>query len=81
MLTTLAIVFVFGSMVMIHEFGHYIVAKWIGVKVIEFSFGFGPKIVGYQGKETLYALRVVPLGGSSNFMVWMQKSMKKVKRL
>ncbi|MCB8815595.1 RIP metalloprotease RseP [Desulfosporosinus shakirovi] len=63
MLTTLAIVFVFGSMVMIHEFGHYIVAKWIGVKVIEFSFGFGPKIVGYQGKETLYALRVVPLGG------------------
>ncbi|HBV87348.1 MAG TPA: RIP metalloprotease RseP [Desulfosporosinus sp.] len=63
MLTTLAIVFVFGSMVMIHEFGHYIVAKWIGVKVIEFSFGFGPKIVGYQGKETLYALRIVPLGG------------------
>ncbi|AFQ45519.1 RIP metalloprotease RseP [Desulfosporosinus meridiei] len=63
MLTTLAIVFVFGSMVMIHEFGHYIVAKWIGVKVIEFSFGFGPKIVGYQGKETLYSLRIVPLGG------------------
>ena len=63
MLTTLAIVFVFGSMVMVHEFGHYIVAKWIGVKVIEFSFGFGPKIVGYQGRETLYALRVVPLGG------------------
>ena len=63
MLTTLAIVFVFGSMVMIHELGHYMVAKWIGVKVIEFSFGFGPKIVGYQGKETLYALRIIPLGG------------------
>ena len=63
MLTTLAIVFVFGSMVMIHELGHYMVAKWIGVKVIEFSFGFGPKIVGYQGKETLYALRLIPLGG------------------
>ena len=63
MLTTLAIIFVFGSMVMIHELGHYMVAKWIGVKVIEFSFGFGPKIVGYQGKETLYALRIVPLGG------------------
>jgi regulator of sigma E protease len=62
-LTTLAIVFVFGSMVMIHELGHYMVAKWIGVKVIEFSFGFGPKIVGYQGKETLYALRIIPLGG------------------
>ncbi len=48
---------------MIHELGHYMVAKWIGVKVIEFSFGFGPKIVGYQGKETLYALRIIPLGG------------------
>ena len=63
MLTTLAIVFVFGSMVMIHELGHYAVAKWIGVKVIEFSFGFGPKLLGYQGKETLYALRLIPLGG------------------
>lgn len=63
MLTTLAIVFVFGSMVLIHELGHCMVAKWCGIKVIEFSFGFGPKIVGYQGKETLYALRVIPLGG------------------
>ena len=63
MLTTLAIVFVFGSMVMVHELGHYAVAKWIGVKVIEFTFGFGPKLVGYQGKETLYALRLIPLGG------------------
>lgn len=63
MLKTLAIIFAFGSMVMIHELGHYMVAKWIGVKVIEFSFGFGPKLVGYQGKETLYALRVIPLGG------------------
>jgi len=62
-LTTLAIVFVFGSMVMVHELGHYMVAKWVGIKVIEFSFGFGPKIVGYQGKETLYALRGIPLGG------------------
>lgn len=56
-------IFVFGSMIMIHEFGHYIVAKWIGVRVNEFSFGFGPKIVGYQGKETLYSLRIIPLGG------------------
>ena len=63
MITTLAIVFVFGSMVMIHELGHYAVAKWIGVKVLEFSFGFGPKLLGYQGKETLYALRLIPLGG------------------
>lgn len=63
MVTALAIIFVFGSMIMIHELGHYMVAKWIGVKVIEFSFGFGPKLIGYQGKETLYALRLIPLGG------------------
>lgn len=48
---------------MVHEFGHYIVARWFGVKVLEFSFGFGPKIVGYQGRDTLYALRLIPLGG------------------
>lgn len=63
MFKTLAIIFAFGSMVMIHELGHFLVAKWIKVKVIEFSFGFGPKIVGYQGKETLYVLRLIPLGG------------------
>lgn len=63
MTTALAIVFVFGLMIMVHEFGHYIVAKWNGIRVLEFSFGFGPKLLGYQGKETLYALRLVPLGG------------------
>lgn len=59
----LAIVFVFGLLVMIHEFGHYIVARLNGIKVLEFAFGFGPKIVGYKGKETEYNLRAVPLGG------------------
>jgi regulator of sigma E protease len=63
MLTALAIAFAFGSMIIIHEFGHYIVAKWVGVKVIEFSIGFGPKIISYQGKDTLYTLRIIPLGG------------------
>lgn len=63
MLTALSIVFVFGLMVMVHELGHYMVAKWLGIKILEFSFGFGPKIVGYQGKDTLYAWRLIPLGG------------------
>ena len=62
-MTALAIILVFGSMVLMHEFGHYIVAKMIGVRVIEFSMGFGPKIVGHQTKETFYSLRLVPLGG------------------
>ncbi|MHB1653934.1 MAG: RIP metalloprotease RseP [Desulfitobacteriaceae bacterium] len=63
MLTALAVVFVFGLMVMIHELGHFMVARWAGIRVLEFSFGFGPKLVGYQGKETLYAIRGIPLGG------------------
>lgn len=63
MLTALAVIFVFGSMVMIHEFGHFAVARMAGIKVMEFSFGFGPKLLGYQGKETLYAWRLIPLGG------------------
>lgn len=63
MLTALAIVFVFGLLVMFHELGHYAVARWNGIKVLEFSFGFGPKLIGYQGKETLFAIRLVPLGG------------------
>lgn len=63
MLTALAVIFVFGSMVMIHEFGHFIVARWSGIKVLEFSFGFGPKLLGHQGGETLYAWRLIPLGG------------------
>lgn len=50
-------------MVIVHELGHFMVAKWQGIKVLEFSFGFGPKIVGYQGKDTLYAWRLIPLGG------------------
>ncbi|MFZ3102835.1 MAG: M50 family metallopeptidase, partial [Desulfitobacteriaceae bacterium] len=63
MLTAISIIFVFGLMVIVHELGHFMVAKWQGIKVLEFSFGFGPKIVGYQGKETLYAWRLIPLGG------------------
>ncbi|MHB8126479.1 MAG: RIP metalloprotease RseP [Desulfitobacteriaceae bacterium] len=63
MLTALAFVFSLALMVMVHELGHFMVARWQGIKVLEFSFGFGPKIVGYQGKETLYAWRLIPLGG------------------
>lgn len=50
-------------MVIAHELGHFMVAKWQGIKVLEFSLGFGPKLASYQGKETLYALRLIPLGG------------------
>ena len=47
----------------IHESGHFLVAKLCKVKVNEFAIGFGPTIWKKQGKETKYALRLIPLGG------------------
>lgn len=63
MLTILACIFVFGILVTVHEFGHFITAKLTGMKVEEFSIGFGPNIYQQQEGETLYSLRMLPLGG------------------
>lgn len=63
MTTFIASVFVFGLLIVFHEFGHFIVAKIVGIKVYEFSLGFGPKLLGVSGGETLYTLRLLPLGG------------------
>lgn len=56
-------VILFALIIGIHEFGHFITAKRCGVKVNEFAIGMGPKIFSKQGKETLYSLRLVPIGG------------------
>lgn len=56
-------ILLFLVMIVIHELGHFVAAKLLGVKVNEFSVGFGPAIFKKQGKETLYALRLVPFGG------------------
>ena len=53
----------FGIIIAIHELGHYISAKVLGVKVNEFAIGMGPKILSKQGEETLYSLRALPFGG------------------
>ena len=53
----------FGVLVGIHEFGHFVAAKSLGVKVNEFSIGMGPAIFKRQKGETLYALRCLPIGG------------------
>lgn len=63
MLTFVASVFVFGLLIIFHELGHFIVAKMVGIKVKEFSLGFGPKIAGITGVETQYNIRLFPLGG------------------
>ena len=63
MLTILAAIFVFGVLVTVHEFGHFITAKMTGLRVDEFAIGFGPKIYQQKDGETLYSLRAIPLGG------------------
>lgn len=56
-------VLVLGALIFVHEFGHFIAAKACGVRVTEFALGMGPAILKKQGKETLYALRLLPIGG------------------
>ena len=62
-MTILAAVFVFGLVVLVHELGHFIVAKLVGMRVDEFAIGFGPKLISFQKGETRYSLRAIPLGG------------------
>ena len=54
---------IFGVIILIHEFGHFIVAKRMKVRVNEFAIGMGPKLVSWGKGETLYSLRLLPLGG------------------
>lgn len=57
------IILLLGFLIFIHELGHFTVAKLCKVKVNEFAIGFGPTIWKKQGKETKYAIRLIPLGG------------------
>ena len=61
--TTIAFILIFGSLVFFHELGHFIFAKRAGIMAREFAIGFGPKIVAITKGETLYTLRLLPLGG------------------
>ena len=54
---------VLGVLVTFHEFGHFIVARWSGVKVLKFSLGFGPKVLSRQIGDTEYLVSAIPLGG------------------
>ncbi|OCL27124.1 RIP metalloprotease RseP [Orenia metallireducens] len=64
MLTTLvSFIIVLGILVFFHELGHFMVAKYVGVQVEEFAIGMGPKLLGKQYGETLYSIRLLPLGG------------------
>ena len=59
----IAVVAVLGFMILIHEFGHYAVAKLLGVRVEQFAIGFGKRLVGFRKGETDYRINAIPLGG------------------
>jgi regulator of sigma E protease len=59
----LSVVVFLGVLILVHELGHFIFAKAFGVKVLRFSLGFGPKLIGFQTSTTEYRLSLVPLGG------------------
>lgn len=59
----LAAVPIFGLMVIVHEFGHFITAKRAGIRVEEFAIGFPPRLFGIQRGETLYSINLLPIGG------------------
>ena len=65
LLTLLAAIFVLGPLIALHEWGHYIVARLCGVKVLTYSIGFGPKIFGWTSKKSGidYRISALPLGG------------------
>jgi len=61
--SVVAVVAVLGFMILIHEFGHYAVAKWLGVRVEQFAIGFGKRLIGFRRGETDYRINAIPLGG------------------
>ena len=62
-LTILAFIIILGLLVFVHELGHFLVAKAVGVKVEEFAFGFPPRLISKKRGETRYSINAIPLGG------------------
>jgi len=62
-MTAVYAIILFVVLIFPHELGHFLVAKAVGVKVNEFAFGMGPALYQREGKETLYSIRLIPIGG------------------
>ncbi|HEV7886316.1 MAG TPA: site-2 protease family protein, partial [Acidimicrobiales bacterium] len=60
---TVAVVFALIVMIMLHELGHFLTAKWAGMKVTEYFLGFGPRLWSVRRGETEYGIKAIPLGG------------------
>ena len=63
MTTLLSFLFVLGVLIFVHELGHFLAARRLGVRVLTFSLGFGPKILKFTRGDTEYCVSAIPLGG------------------
>ncbi|OQB14230.1 MAG: Regulator of sigma-W protease RasP [Firmicutes bacterium ADurb.Bin193] len=63
MITAISAIAVFLLLITVHELGHFVAAKLVGIKVLEFAIGMGPAIFKRQKGETLYSVRILPIGG------------------
>jgi regulator of sigma E protease len=61
--SALSFVFVLGVLIFVHELGHFMMARRIGVRVLTFSLGFGPKLIAFRRGDTEYCISAIPLGG------------------
>ncbi len=62
-ITALVFLTILSVLVLIHELGHFLVARKLGIKVEEFGFGFPPRVFGFKKGETLYSINLLPIGG------------------
>lgn len=67
MASFLFFVLIFGIVVISHEFGHFLIAKMNGIHVVEFSVGMGPNLLSFKKGDTIYSLKLLPLGGACMF--------------
>jgi regulator of sigma E protease len=63
LISLVSVAVILGFMILIHEFGHYAVAKLLGVRVEQFAIGFGKRLLGFRKGETDYRINAIPLGG------------------
>src|ERR687886_253132 len=63
MLTLLSFAFVLGVLVFVHELGHFMAAKRVGIRVLKFQLGFNPTIIAFRRGDTEYGIGALPLGG------------------
>ena len=66
-MTLIYFILIFGTIVLAHEFGHYLLAKVNGIHVVEFAIGMGPKLAGFHKNGTDYVIRLLPIGGACMF--------------